>query len=136
MDLAILDSDILSEVIKQRHPNVRQHARQYVRSHGQIAMSAVTRFEVIRGYKLRGAVKPLTRFLTLCNHSLILAVTDPIFDRASDLWVVARHGGHPSNDSDLLIAATALVHGRRLITGNTSHFAWIPGLLLGNWREP
>lgn len=51
MDPALLDSDILSDVFKQRNPLVSQHGQQYVRSHGQFAFSAVTRFEIIRGYE-------------------------------------------------------------------------------------
>ncbi len=136
MDPALLDTDMLSEVLKQRNPIVRKHARQYLRSHGQFAFSAVTRFEVIRGYKDAGATTQLARFLTFCGHSLVLPLTDAIFDRAADLWVLARQGGHPCGDADLLIAATALVHDRRLVTGNASHFTWIPGLAVDDWRQP
>ena len=136
MDPALLDTDILSEVLKQRNPNVRQRARRYLRSHGQFAFSAVTRFEIIRGFKEQNASTQLGRFLTFCTHSLILPVTDDAFDRASDLWVEAQRGGHPCNDADLLIAATAIEHGRTLVTGNTSHFAWIAGLTLDDWRQP
>lgn len=38
-------------------------------------------------------------------------------------------------DADLLIAATALEHDMTLVTGNTKHFARIPGLRLENWFE-
>jgi tRNA(fMet)-specific endonuclease VapC len=136
MDAALLDTDILSEVVKQRHPHVRKHARQYRRSHGQFAFSAVTRYEIVRGYKELGAAAALQRFLTFCNQALVLPVTDAHFDRAADLWNLARRGGHPCHDADLLIAATAIEEGRRLITGNTAHFAWVPQLLLGDWRKP
>jgi tRNA(fMet)-specific endonuclease VapC len=136
MDASLLDTDILSEVLKQRNHNVVTRARQYLRSHGQFAFSAVTRFEIIRGFKQRSAAASLARFLTFCSHSLILSVTDEIFDRAADLWVAAWQGGHPCSDADLLIAATALQHSRRLVTGNQGHFAWITGLAIDNWREP
>jgi len=59
-----------------------------------------------------------------------------VVDRAADLWVVAHHGGLPATDADLLIAATALEHGRALVTGNTTHFSWIPGLTVEDWRQP
>jgi tRNA(fMet)-specific endonuclease VapC len=136
MDAALLDTNALSEVLKQRNANIQQHSRQYLRSHGQFAFSAVTRFEIIRGYKDVGAMTQLSKFLTFCGHSLVLPLTDAIFDRASDLWVVARHGGHSRSDADLLIAATALEHGRHIITGNVTHFAWVPGLVIEDWRQP
>lgn len=136
MDPALIDTDLLSEVLKQRNATVRKHAKQYLRSHRQFALSAVTRFEIIRGYKDVGATTQLVRFHTFCSHSLVLPLTDPIFDRAADLWVASRQRGHPCGDADLLIAATAIEHGRRLVTGNVSHFNWIPSLVIDDWRQP
>lgn len=136
VDPAILDTDITSEVLKQRSAIVGKHSRQYLRSHGQFAILAVTRFEIIRGYKEVAATTQLARFFTFCGHSLVLPLTDSIFDRAADLWVFARQGGHPCADADILIAATAIEHGRRLVTGNAFHFRWIPGLAIDDWRQP
>lgn len=135
MDPTILDTDILSEVLKQRNPTVRRRAARYLRVQSQFAISSVTRFEIIRGYRETKATKQLAKFMIFCQHSLILPITDTIFDRAADLWVIAREGGHPHGDADLLIAATALEHNRRLVTGNTAHFTWIPGLGLDDWRQ-
>jgi tRNA(fMet)-specific endonuclease VapC len=59
-----------------------------------------------------------------------------VLERAEDLWVIGENGGHPHSDADLIIAATALEHERELVTGNTAHFAWIPGLILVDWRQP
>lgn len=135
MDPALLDTDMTSEVLKQRNANVGKHSRQYLRSHGQFTISAVTRFEIVRGYKDVGATTQLSRFLAFCGHTLILPLTDAIFDRAADLWVIARHRGHPCADADILIAATAMEHGRHLVTGNAIHFSWIPGLDIDDWRQ-
>ncbi|MBI1904085.1 MAG: type II toxin-antitoxin system VapC family toxin [Planctomycetia bacterium] len=136
MDAVLLDTNILSEVLRGRNPVVQQHARQYLRSHGQFALSAVTRFEIIRGYKEQNASTQLTRFFTFCGHSLVLPVTDDIFDRAADLWVEARRGGHPCADADLLIAATAIEHRRSLVTSNVGHFHWMTTLAVDDWRKP
>jgi len=46
----------------------------------------------------------MARFATFCQHAIVLPVTEAIFDRAADLWVLARQGGHPRNDADLIIA--------------------------------
>lgn len=62
MDASLLDTDILSEVLKQSNRNVVTRARQYLRSHGQFAFSAVTRFEIVRGFKQRSAAASLARF--------------------------------------------------------------------------
>lgn len=136
MSPSLLDTDILSEVLKQKNPTVVQNAASYLQQHGQFAFSAITRYEVIRGLKDKGASKQLQNFALFCQHSLLFALTDAIFDRASDLWVLAHQSGLTPGDADLLIAATALEHGRVLVTGNTAHFSWIPGLTIEDWRQP
>ncbi len=136
MDLALLDTDILSEVIKVRNAAVRQKALDYTRQHGRLAISALTRYEVVRGLRDLNAAIQLTRFGVFCQQALILSVTDAILDRAADLWVIGRRGGHPLGDADLIIAATALEHGRVLVTGNSVHFSWIPRLRTEDWRQP
>ena len=94
------------------------------------------RYEIVRGYRDQNATTQLARFAVFCQHATVFAVTDAIFDRAADLWVTGRRGGYPHNDADLIIAATALEHGRVLVTGNTAQFSWIPGLRLDDWRQP
>ena len=96
----------------------------------------MTRYEVLRGLKEKKASVQLVRLDAFCLNSLILPITDAILDRSADLWATARNGGHPGKDADLIIAATALEHSRVLVTGNTIHFAWIPGLYIANWRMP
>ncbi len=136
MSAVLLDTDMLSEVIKLRDATVRKHALAYSRQHGPLTFSAFTCYEVLRGYKQQGATRQLASFAVFCQHSLILPVTDAIWDRASDLWAFARQNGHPHEDADLVIAATALENQRTLVTGNVRHFEWIPGLIVLDWRQP
>jgi tRNA(fMet)-specific endonuclease VapC len=136
MDLAILDTDTLSEVLKRKHPQVLKNAGDYFVEHGQFAFSVMTRYEVLRGLREKKAQAQLARFGIFCSKSLVLPLTDPIFDRAGDLSVAARGQGRPARDADLLIAATTLEAGRVLVTGNASHFSWIPGIRLSDWRVP
>lgn len=136
MSLVLLDTDMLSEILKLKDPVVIQHALAYTQAVGQLAFSAVTRYEVRRGYKRKNAIQQMAKFQVFCQNASILSVTDPIWDRAADLWALGDAGGHPHNDTDIIIAATALEEGRTLATGNTSHFAWIPGLAIVDWRQP
>jgi hypothetical protein len=48
MDLSLLDTDILTEIFKLRNHTVAANAIAYLQQHGQFAISAITRFEVIR----------------------------------------------------------------------------------------
>ena len=134
MPPALLDTDILSEIFKRKNANVARRAAAYLGRHRQFSFSAFTLYEVLRGLKDNQAVAQLQRFEVFCRRSLILDVSRPVLERASDLWPAGRQGGHPHKDADLIIAATALEHGRVLITGNTRHFAWIPGLAIDDWR--
>ncbi len=132
----LLDTDILSELLKQKNPNVVQKAAAYLAQHGQFAFSALTRYEVSRGLLEKQAAAQLRKFTVFCQQSLVLPVSDGVFDRAADLWVLAGRQGRPRSDADMLIAATALEYGRVLVTGNASHFSWMPGLTLEDWRTP
>ncbi len=44
--------------------------------------------------------------------------------------------GTKIGSNDTWIAATALVHGATLITGNIDEFSRVNGLKIENWREP
>ncbi len=136
MDEALLDTDILSEVVKRKDQRVLTKARQYLAQHQRLAFSAITAYEIIRGLKATRALRQLAGFLKTVGTSDVLHVSLPVLMRAADLWAAARSGGHPHDDADLIIAATALEHGRVLVTGNKAHFAWIPGLRLEDWRQP
>jgi tRNA(fMet)-specific endonuclease VapC len=134
MQLSLIDTDILSEILKNRDPIVVRNAARYIAEFAQFSISAMSRYEVIRGLKHKNAHRQLTKFATFCQRALVHPITNEILDRTSDLWVDARRNGLPSRDPDLIIAATALEHGRALVTGNVDHFSWIPGLTIDNWR--
>ena len=136
MQLALLDTDILSEFLKQKNPLVLQKAAEYLVMHQRLSISAMTRYEVLRGLKDKNAIRQLKNFEVFCQNVEVLPITDEILDHASDLWVEARQGGHPRRDPDLIIAATALWHRRVLVTGNTADFFWISGLTINDWRQP
>jgi predicted nucleic acid-binding protein len=135
MPLSLIDTDILSEFLKQRDSHVLQNGADYLAQYRHFAISAMTRYEVMRGLKDKNATQQLKNFEIFCQNNKVFPITDTIFDRASDIWVEGRKGGHPRYDPDLIIAATALEHDRVLVTGNTPHFDWIPGLTIENWRD-
>src|SRR5437868_4688582 len=136
MDEALIDTDILSEVLKRKDRQVLTAARQYLAAHQRLAFSAIAAYEIIRGLHAKRATRQLAAFLKTISTSEVFPVNMPVLMRAAELWADARSGGHPQDDADLIIAATALEQGRVLVTGNTTHFAWIPGLRLADWRQP
>jgi tRNA(fMet)-specific endonuclease VapC len=136
MDESLLDTDMLNEVLKRKNANVTQHAANYLAQYGQFAISSMSWYEVLRGLKEKKATTQLAQFQAFCQNTVLLAITDAVLELATDLWALGRQNGQTPKDADLIIGATALIHGRTLVTGNTPHFGWIPGLVLANWRQP
>jgi predicted nucleic acid-binding protein len=136
MDEALIDTDILSEILKGKDRQVADRARVYLQAKGRFTLSAITFYEILRGFRAAQAVRQLSSFVALAAGSELLPVSLTVLDRAASLWASAHAGGHPRDDADLIIAATALEAGRRLVTGNVAHFRWIPGLTVEDWRLP
>ena len=56
-----------------------------------------------------------------------------VLDRYAQLRALLEQQGNRIDSMDLLIAATALVHGHTLVTHNMHHFSRIPGLKTEDW---
>lgn len=113
----LLDSNILIDVFNGRLDPRR------VTVHGSVAISAVSVMEVyalagmsgVEQHRIDGALGLLD----------VIPVTTEIARRAGFLARTRRRG-----KSDLLIAATALVHDLPLLTRNVRDFRDTPGLVL------
>src|SRR5438132_7813259 len=108
MNVSLLDTDMLSEILKRRNQVVLANARTYLSQHRQFAFSSMTRYEVRRGLLSRRAAARLHRFAVLCQHSTVYPISDDVLDQAAQLWSDARARGLPDNDADLIIAASAM----------------------------
>lgn len=131
---ALLDTDILSELLKQ-HPQVTQRVRRYLAEHDRLTFSIITQYEILRGLKAKQARAQEAAFAALCQVSFILPLTDRVVERAAMLYGELYRRGELLADADLLIAATALDAQRILITNNLAHFQRIPDLLVENWKQ-
>src|SRR6185369_2618827 len=122
MQSALLETDTLSEVIKGRNQKFVERARAYITEFGYFTISHITRYEILRGLKAKGAVKQVARFDVQCHRSRILPINDEIVVKAAELYAQMRSQGRQISDADLLIAATAHVHQLALVTNNLNHF--------------
>jgi tRNA(fMet)-specific endonuclease VapC len=130
------DTDVLSDFIRAKNAAVVQRANAYLGQHGRPSFSAITRYEILRGLKAKGATAMLRQFETLCRQAVIFPVTDDIIVIASDVWATLSQRGQLIGDNDILIAATALHHGLPLATRNVAHFSRVPGLTVEDWSQP
>src|SRR4051812_20995769 len=100
MDQALLDTDILSEVLKRKDPQVLATAGSYLAVNQRFAFSAITVYEIIRGMKASRATRQLSEFLKTVGTSDVFPVSITVLMRAADLWAEARIGGYPADDAD------------------------------------
>jgi len=70
------------------------------------------------------------------NDLVVLAVTEAVGKKFGELRAALFDAGTPAPEMDLLIAATAIVHGLILVTDNVRDFAAVPGLTVQDWLAP
>lgn len=98
-----------------------------------VAISTITYMEVVEGILGSRAPQRASRgFRAFLRRIRIIVVSRPIADRAATLRFDVRRQKRPVDHRalDLVVAATALVHGLILVTRNTRDFADIPGVRL------
>ena len=138
MDKCQLDTDILSETLKARNPNVVDRLTAYKASFGQITISAVSVMEVVKGFHKVGRNDALQKFLDGLKASEILAFDQSCAEIAGRIHADLERTGQPIGRADPMIAASALRYGLTLVTGNTTHYQRIQtlgySLVLDNWR--
>jgi predicted nucleic acid-binding protein len=89
MDESLLDTDILSEVLKRKDQQVLVNATQYLAQHQWLAFSALTIYEIMRGMLANRATRQLNAFLNTLASSEILPVSMTVLQRAAHLWADA-----------------------------------------------
>jgi tRNA(fMet)-specific endonuclease VapC len=98
---------------------------------GDIGISIITYGEVYEGIAFgpqqRINEDALNEFLRVAD---VVQLTRPIMRRYARIRGELRRVGRRLEDTDLLIAATALQHDLTLVTRNVNHFARVPGLRL------
>ena len=129
---ALLDTDTLSAIMKG-NPVAVPRARSYLVEHGAFTFSIITRYEILRGLKAKSAIGQIEAFDRLCQSSVILSLADEVIVRAAEIYAALKVRGEPIGDADILIGASALVHGLVVTTNNEDHFKRIPGLQIDNW---
>jgi tRNA(fMet)-specific endonuclease VapC len=130
----LLDTCTISDFIKG-FPQVL--ARIKFLMPADLAVSSITRMEVEYGLQLnpqRGKIiEPLVNSLFASINTLDFGHAEA--KTAGAIRAALRRQGKPIGAYDVLIAATALVHGLVLVTSNTKEFIRVNGLHLEDWRE-
>ncbi len=138
MNRAVLDTDILSEVLKRKDPAIIARAEAYLAEHGRFTITAVTVLEVVAGWQRRQRDDRVREFLARLPEFDVLALDATAAARAGRLEGDLTRLGRIIGVADSMIAAIALTHDLPLVTGNTAHYARVLDLgvplVLENWR--
>jgi predicted nucleic acid-binding protein len=139
MNKALLDTDILSEVLKGRNPQVVAQAEAYLRHHAMRTVSAVSVIEVVSGLQRMTRSAQLEQFLRALDAIEVLPVGTQSAVLAGRIDGDLLRTGQPIGRADPIIAAQAITHGVVLVTGNVRHYERIVALgyplRMANWRD-
>ncbi len=132
--LYLLDTDTCSYAI--RYACASLDARLAAAKAGSLAVSAVTRAELIFGLEKRGNPRALSRRV----HAFLDRVTVAPWDGAAadhfaQLRAKLERDGTPIGIFDTMIAGHALALKATLVTNNRKHFQKVKALKVENWVE-
>lgn len=129
----LLDTSVYSQRLRP-HPLPGVVRRWRELGDEALAISAVCEAELRYGLARRDSPRLWAEYHDfLENRLVVLPVDKPVADWYGNLKALMEQRGRPCPDFDLLIAATALVHGLTLATQNMRHFEAIPNLVAESW---
>ena len=133
----MLDTDILSNLMK-RTPSSALVARVARVPPEHQFTSSITLGELVYGaHRLRERTAILLERIedTLLPNLPVLPFDTSAARRYGEIRAELEQRGTPIGDADVRIAAIALAHGLKVVTGNQRHLRQVPGLETENWLE-
>jgi tRNA(fMet)-specific endonuclease VapC len=128
----ICDSTFFVALDRESRKRREGPAHSFLRAHAaqEVAMSAITRGELARGFLRR------IDWENFCTGFTVYPLTEEVLWKAAEVFQYLRKRGEPTGENDLWIAATALVAGQPLVTANAKDFKKIRGLQVLSHSEP
>ena len=127
--MLFLDTDILSYFLANDAEVVQKITGRI--EHGEeTAITAITYYEIIKGFRYKSRPKKEARFNELLRKMKKYPLDDDAINIAAGVYGELRKTGKPHCDSDILIAAIVMRNGGTLYTNNITHFELIPNLSL------
>lgn len=118
--MMMLDSNIIIYALQPEYADLRRFIAE-----NNPAVSSLSYVEVLGYHRLTADDRSALELFFAA--ATMLPITQLVLDRAVQL-----RQSRKMSLGNALVAATALVNGRRLVTRNVSDFAWIPELVLVN----
>jgi tRNA(fMet)-specific endonuclease VapC len=129
----LIDTDTCSAYMK----GDRAVVGRFLQYGGRLNVSTITVAELFAGvFRARASPRLLPALVRMLPDLTILDVTQDVARAFGTIRASLLDNGLRAPAMDLLIAATALVHGLTLVTHNTQDYARVPGLVLADWLVP
>ena len=124
-----------TNIIIYRLKNVGNVNENFLRHKDEpLSVSVISYGELVFGARKSKFVdKNLETAYTVKAIFPIADITPEVMDSFGEIKAYVQKVGHPVDDMDLLIAATAITNQMTLVTHNTKHFEHIPNLLMEDW---
>lgn len=120
----LIDTDIAVNYLRGDQKTV-----DLVQSLGEFYTAVATIAELSYGlHNSRDPRKHGQKLLEFIKGTNILGIGLPTSVAFGQIKSHLKKTGRPTNDFDILIASSCIVHDCRLVTGNMRHFEGIPGL--------
>jgi len=130
LERTLLDTSVLSDFLQNLASGrldtpAAKFAQGYLERYGLLEFSVITRYETRRGLLHLGDTRRLKDFDAICLMSHVIPLDfgvrgqtlyPDVWRTAEEWWAELRAHGITIKDADLLIAATAAVHGYALAT--------------------
>ena len=133
--LYLLDTDTCGYAI--RGASALLDAALVAASPGSLAVSAVTRAELVFGLEKRGNPPALARAVHgFLDRLAVLPWDTAAADHFAQLRARLERAGTPIGIFDTMIAGHALSLAATLVSNNSKHFQKVKGLKVENWTVP
>ena len=138
MNKVLLDTDILSEILKAKNAGIVSKAVKYKETFEHFTISVITVMEIVKGLHKVGRADALKKFLGGLQAIEVISFDESCSIIAGRMFADLENTGQPIGRADPMIAAIAIEHDLMLITGNTAHYERLQklgySLKLDNWR--
>lgn len=129
----LVDTDICSAHLR----NTRGVGSRFIQHGGNLYISTISLAELYTwASREKSPPRYMDGLMALLSDMTILDLDHEVARQFGQLRGSMLDRGQVVPGMDLLIAATALVHGLVMVTHNTRHFSTIPGLRVEDWLSP
>ena len=129
--MILLDTNVVIHVLKGNRIVVRR----YEEHAGDIAIPAMVQGELLFGVaKSKNPTRNGELLKRLTESLPVMHTNDAIMQTFAEQKAALSGCGEIVDDSDILIAATALAYGATLATCNVRHFVRFDGLFMEDWN--